>query len=127
MVKPMNKSKRMAILKHRQRKKKLKERRKAIAIATGVSIIAPKTTQPRIVEIAKPAPLVEAKKKVAKKAKEKAETASAEVAHPKKVAKKETAVETKLKISKKKKVEEATSAEVTAEAKKKTSKKKSAE
>ena len=48
----MNKSKRMAIMKHRQKKKKLKERRKAIALASGIEakVARPAPTKAEIVE-----------------------------------------------------------------------------
>ena len=72
----MNKSKRMALMKHRRRKKKLKERRKAIAIATGVEV---KTARPAPTkeEIIKEEPVPEKKKEVTKKAKAKPEAVEA--------------------------------------------------
>ena len=64
----MNKSKRMATLKHRRKKKKLKERQKAIALATGVGVAEVKKAAQKPAKAVKPeAPPPEVKKPEVKK------------------------------------------------------------
>ena len=73
----MNKSKRMAMLKQRRRKKKLEERRKAIAMTTGLGITATKPVAEQVIEVVQPeAP--PKPKKAGRKPKVKAEAASTE-------------------------------------------------
>jgi hypothetical protein len=97
----MNKTKRNAMLKHRQRKKKLKERRKAMVLA-GLIPATPKPAPKATAEIAETVAAPATEKKAAKKAAP-AKTAKAEVkAEPKKkAAKAEAPAEAKKKPAKK--------------------------
>ena len=86
----MNKSRRMAILKHRRRYKKLKEKRKALAMATGLGTVVAKP----VTEVVKPAKPPAPKKGLVRKKKAEAAPVAAEPAAKAakaKVAKKEAA------------------------------------
>src|SRR4030043_458341 len=88
----MNKSKRMAILKHRKRRKKLEERRKMIALA-GVPATAAKQAPAVAVAKAPPAPKKPVAKKKAEAVAAKPKAAKAKAAAPKAKAVKAKAAE----------------------------------
>ena len=124
----MNKSKRMAGLKRKKHQKKLKERRKAIALASGLPLTEIKSKAKPVPESIQPVEIEEPKKKAVKKTKSEAEAPLAEVAVADtavEAAPEETPPEPKKRAVRKKKTEtEAPQAEVTEEPKKKTVRKK---